>query len=193
MLISLRDNLTGLFHFSGRTTRSGFWPYAVIVILLSMAGLIGVMIPSMVDMFVRMQRFAAQHPELVTEIRGPGSYEMRIEGYHPELMPNFGSLFLEMGGVALGAILLLAAAVTRRLHDRDKSGWWALPPPVFLAIGFALMPYMFARFSREAPDMRLFFLLFFNNLTYLATLLLLVILLLGPGSSGPNRYGEQPD
>ena len=59
MLASLRHNLAGLFRFSGRSTRARFWPYAVVVILCVMAGLLLVMTSSIVDVLARMQRFAA--------------------------------------------------------------------------------------------------------------------------------------
>lgn len=52
----------------------------------------------------------------------------------------------------------------RRLHDRDMSGWWYLG---FLVAGF--IPFL-------------------NLITSIAYLVLMLL----PGTPGPNRYGEDP-
>ena len=64
----------------------------------------------------------------------------------------------------LGTIIPNIAVTIRRLHDRDMSGWWYL--------GFivaSIIPFV--------------------NL--LASIAFLVLMLL-PGTRGPNRYGEDP-
>ncbi|MHA6316804.1 DUF805 domain-containing protein [Altererythrobacter sp. CAU 1778] len=63
------------------------------------------------------------------------------------------------------AIIIPSIAVTvRRLHDRDMSGWWYLG---FFVAGF--IPFV----------------------GIIASIALLVIMLL-PGTPGPNRYGPDP-
>jgi uncharacterized membrane protein YhaH (DUF805 family) len=84
--------------------------------------------------------------------------------------------------------------VTRRLHDRGKGGYWGLPTAIFLVIGLVAMPRVFDNFAHSAgePDMRLFELMFLNNLLYLASLAVLVVQLVLDGTRGPNRFSDDP-
>ncbi|EIZ80405.1 hypothetical protein WSK_0963 [Novosphingobium sp. Rr 2-17] len=149
-----------------------------------------IMVPTLTSSLARMQQFAVQHPEQSTVISGPGHYEVRIEGNHPELMPDMSGIAGAMIGVSAIAILLLAAAVSRRLHDTGRRGWWGLLPLPFLFAGFVFMPRLFAQVSDGAsPDMGLFGLLFLNNMVYLGSLAVLVILLAQPEQRQANRFG----
>jgi uncharacterized membrane protein YhaH (DUF805 family) len=145
-----------------------------------------VMVPSMMSTFEKMQRFAIEHPDQSTVNQGPGSYSISIEGSHPELMPDFGALFGGMAMVITAMVVLLAAAVARRLHDSGRSGVWGLMPLPFLAFGFIAMP---AIFNSQEPEMNLFFGLFFNNFIYLVTLTVLVVFLASAGKDSENRFG----
>lgn len=192
MFKSIGHNLAGLVRFSGRDARETFWPYALVLFGLSLVAMALVFIPSFVETMTRMQRFAAEHPELTTVTRGPGSTSMQIRGSHPELMPDFTGAMNGMTAVALIFAALVAAAVTRRLHDRGSTGAWGLLPLLFLVIGAVLMPGEMQGFRTGAPNLAGFFLLFFNNLLYLASLGWLLFLLARDGTAGPNRYGEDP-
>jgi uncharacterized membrane protein YhaH (DUF805 family) len=188
---SLRHNLAHLVRFSGRDGRRTFWPYAVAVIALDMVAMAASMLPIMADTFARMQRFAAEHPDQTTVESGPGHYSITIHGNHPELMPDMSLLCTTVAVIGGVTILLLAAAVTRRLHDRRLRGWWGLLPLPFLGFGAVMMPRLFANVqSGGPPDMRLFGVVFVNNALYLAALATLVVLLVGAGTMGPNRFGE---
>src|SRR4051794_22734658 len=93
-------------------------------------------------------------------------------------------------GVSFGlAILLYAAAVTRRLHDRGKSGAWGLMPLPFIIYSSIMMPMMFGSFGNGTqPDMALFFSIFLSNMLYIITLIVLIVLLAAAGEPQPNRY-----
>jgi uncharacterized membrane protein YhaH (DUF805 family) len=189
---SVRYGVAGLPRFAGRDPARRFWPYVAAVIALFFAAAAATMTPIMSGTFARMQSFAAEHPDQATVTRGPGSYSIEIHGNHPELMPDMTPFFTMMQvGCAL-AVLLLAAAVTRRLHDRGRHGWWGLPPVIFLAVGLTLFPRLFqsALTGEMTPDsMKLFGLIFANNLLYLASLGLLIFLLAGASQVGENRFG----
>lgn len=189
---SIRNGFGGLLRFSGRDPARRFWPYAGIVIGLLFLAAAATMAPIMNGTFARMQSFADEHPDQVTVTRGPGSYSMEIHGNHPELMPDMTPFFAVMQiGCAL-VVLLLAAAVTRRLHDRGRRGWWGLPPVIFLAGGMTLFPRLFQKTlgGDMTPDvMKLFGLVATNNLLYLASLVVLIILLAGASEPNENRFG----
>jgi uncharacterized membrane protein YhaH (DUF805 family) len=193
MVESIRYNLTNLARFSGRESRALFWPYAIAVIILGMLSMFALMVPGIMESFGRMQRFAAAHPDQATVDSGPGHYSITIHGSHPELMPDMSSLSSGVGLIALIVAALLAAAVARRLHDRRMRGVWGLLPLPFLGFGLIMMPRFFESVrTGHPPDMQLFMAIFFNNFIYILMLATLVVLLVGEGTRGPNRFGEQP-
>jgi uncharacterized membrane protein YhaH (DUF805 family) len=186
---AIRRGFAKLLSFGGRDTAADFWPYAGVILVLLFAAMAVVMLPEMLATFDRMQRFAAEHPDQATVRRAPGSYSISIEGNHPELMPDFGTLMSGWSVVMAAAVLLLAAAVTRRLHDRGRSGAWALAPLPFLVFAAFAFPKLF---EQESLDFGLFGAVFLNNLLYLGVIGLLVLQLVGRGAAGDNRFGPPP-
>lgn len=189
---SVRHNLSNLARFSGRDTRALFWPYAALIAGLLYLGSILAALSVFASWWPDFQELAAQHPENVTEQSGPGSYAVEIHDLPPGLIPNMTLIILPMVILSVGAILLLAAAVARRLHDRGRSGWWGKLPLPFLAAGYLLMPFLVSRFTQHAFDENLIVLLFANNAVYIAALIYLVVQLASAGTAGDNRYGPDP-
>ncbi|WP_395395268.1 DUF805 domain-containing protein [Novosphingobium sp. BL-8A] len=183
-------HLVRLAKFSGREVRAKFWPWVGIVIGLNFLATFAVMLPRVFDTVTRMQQFVREHPDQATVTSGPGHYEIAIQGNHPELMPDIGGLAATMEGLMAVTIVLLAAAVARRLHDTGRAGTWGLLPLPFLFFSFAQMPKLF---TAAEPDMSLFGLLFVSNLCYLGALGVLVLLLARSGTAGENRYGPPPE
>lgn len=174
-----------LTQFSGRDTRGEFWPYAGVVVALVF--LIGGMVGGVI-----MSRVVAELAPYATDsqvVIAP-SDQILVEGVNPPPMPDLSPFFLLQGATLIVAIALLAAAVSRRLHDRGTPGWWGLMPVPFVVFGLVGFQQMFRSFGGGAPDFGLFGLLFLNNMAYLAALVTLIILLAQPGKPGPNRYGE---
>lgn len=161
-----------------------------------MIGGMVVMVPMMTGIFDRMNAFAAQHPDRVTVTSGPGQYHMQIDGpVPPELiLGDMGWFFAFSAIVSLLAIVLLAAAVVRRLHDSGRGGWWGALPLPFLVIGLVAMFRIFDTMQRVAepgftPPVLPFVVLFANNMLYLGMLALLVVQLCRPSDPGVNRFG----
>ncbi|RAK56275.1 hypothetical protein DJ017_08295 [Phenylobacterium soli] len=185
--------LRNLTRFAGRDSRETFWVYAVFILLVTFIATFALAAPVIADSFERMQQFALAHPDQATITRTPTSYSIQIHGQHPELMPDFPRL-LHLMALPVGlAVLLLSAAVTRRLHDRGRSGIWALPPLAFLVIGMSITPSVFATMAASpgAPP-KGFVLLFGANLLYIVSLGLLVLQLIGATAPNPNRFGGPP-
>ncbi len=180
-----------LADFKGRDQRAQFWPYALTVIGLSFVGLWLGMMPTMAAVFQQASEVAATNPEAATVVGGPGYYSVEI--HDPTVMPDMGPFFMILGVGVAAAVILLSAAVTRRLHDTGRAACWGLPPVVFLAIGLTAFPAVMASLMREhTPNVGLFLLLFLNNVLYIASLLGLVVLLLLDGQKTANRYGPPP-
>ena len=188
------DGFRRLAEIGGRDRRGRFWPYALVVIALTYVGMVLAIMPMMAKMFAEAARYAAEHPEEATVVSGPGYYSVQIHEPGAVPAPDLGLFFGIVATVVFVATLLLAAAVTRRLHDTGRAGWWGLPPLVFLTIGVTLFPRLVdsvMKAEAEAPPLGLFFLLFANNVLYIVCLIGLVVLLCLKGTPGPNRYGPE--
>jgi uncharacterized membrane protein YhaH (DUF805 family) len=186
----LRNGLGGLLRFKGRESSRLFWPWAGLAFALAMVAGGVLMAPTMIASFARVERFAAEHPDQVTVTRSTNGVTYTFHEPHPELMPDFDGVILGAGVMAAVLVALLAAAVTRRLHDSGLSGLLGLMPLPFLGVAMSLFPKMMASMMSETPDMTLFAALFANNALYMASLGLLVLLLVRKPTPGPNRYGE---
>jgi uncharacterized membrane protein YhaH (DUF805 family) len=183
---ALGYNLSRLFVFTGRETRRLFWPYAIAVFLAGCIVDLLLFVPVMMQMMNRIMAYAQQHPGGLPR-PAPG----QVPALPPELMPDLGQVMVPMAVVGLVTLLLYAAATVRRLHDRDRAGWWALLPLPFQAIGLALAPAAFdAMLHPGAQASPLLALSSLNSLGFWAALIVLIVLLANEGTPGPNRFGE---
>lgn len=161
-----------LADFKGRDRRSQFWPYAGVVCALWFV---------VQGMFGNLVMFTAM-----------------ASGDEA----NFVIAFI--GTMVAGVLLLaclLAAAVSRRLHDRGLSGLWALIPFGLLVAMMSGFGLLFQSVWEDVPmddsstDMSFVFGMLgimFCNLLYIASLVTLIVFLCLKGKAGPNRYGLEP-
>jgi len=183
---SIRHNLANLLRFSGRESRALFWPYAIAIFLLSIAAYILMFVPIMTDMMARTVAYAQAHPEGFPK-SAPGQPPV----LPPELMPDFSRMVIPSAMVGIAAIVLLASAVVRRLHDRDKSGWWGAMPLPFKMIGALMAPAVTKTMTAYPPTPSLLAALSsLNGLCSLVATIVLIVLLVGEPSRGPNRFGD---
>jgi uncharacterized membrane protein YhaH (DUF805 family) len=81
------------------------------------------------------------------------------------------------------------ALFVRRVHDQDRTGWWALLLLVSFVLGHALnMLETDKSFSAAVDDLAIETLRWSDYGLTFAVLVLYVL----PGSKGPNRYGPDP-
>lgn len=91
----------------------------------------------------------------------PGEAPLNAKIFEAQMRGLVTAAYVNIGIYLLGALLLLAAAA-RRLHDRGRSGWWALILPLGLfttGVGQAervaeaakRMPAMLAEMERNPP------------------------------------------
>lgn len=187
--MNLKRNLTGLLDFTGRQNREPFWIWVLICYGVQMViGMFG-MIPFFMSIFTNMQREMA---------RGPSAAPTPPDQFFTDMQPMMVGMAIVGAIGALVFIALLAAAVARRLHDRDLSGWWALPVFVLhLVSQFSAISMMSsAKFSLK-PDPQHPFAHVGQGfgpiqLAALLAVIVLVVFLALPGTPGPNRFGEDP-
>jgi uncharacterized membrane protein YhaH (DUF805 family) len=194
LAVPIGHHLRRLGQFSGRDARTQFWPYAGPVLALTFVSTGAAIVPFLFETMNRMLRFAVAHPDQSTVSVGPGQISISVRGNHPELMPDLSSVTAAFAVILLVAVLLLGGAVARRLHDRDRRGFWGVLPLPFLICGLALTPRVFAAIGNDdGSGLPIFFALFFKNLLYLGSVTLLAVLLAGAGKPGPNRFGPPPE
>ncbi|MBR0552244.1 DUF805 domain-containing protein [Stakelama marina] len=175
-LASIGNQLRSLLNFTGRDNRAAFWPYAGLVVSI---------------LFVAWSLFMGH--ALVNGMGSAqqlGSAQAAAGGLSGQTAPNFGAMIQAMEVLVLAAVALLAAAVTRRLHDSGRSGLWGLAPLPFLLFGLLAMSKIFHGFQNGGePGTTALVAIFVNNIVYLAMLGLLIFFLAKPGTRGDNRYG----
>lgn len=191
--VTLRGHFRRLADFAGREDRASFWPYAGVVFLIVTAVGLVIFVPMMHHMMRAMQDFAAQHPDQVAVASGPGRYSVSVGGDHSAFI-SAGPMKLYLAVTFGLSVLLYAAAVVRRLHDRGKPGAWGLMPLPFILYSSIQMPRMFASFGTAAqPDAGLFLSIFASNMLYMATLIWLIVLLAGAGDPGRTATARPPE
>lgn len=182
-----------LTRFSGRDRRSQFWPYAGVAVAVTFIVMGAAMLWVMSGFWADAMEVARTHPETVTVESGPGYYSRSVDLTGSGLMPDFTGFSAVMGVSVVAYVALLAAAVSRRLHDTGKSALWGLMPVPFLLFGAGFFPMMMNDMMQSPePNLALFFLLFFNNMAYVVGLISLIVLLCLGGTSGLNRFGPEP-
>lgn len=201
IMTSIRHGLRGIARFSGRDARVRFWPYAIGVCLVGMAIGTMAMVPILFGGLFRMRELAERYPDQFEVRQGQSSYSVAYIGNDPavaaQILPDFRSFFVLVAIIGAAHIVLLAAACTRRLHDRTISGKWLVLPLLFSLPGMIMLPRLMEQVSPGSAGANPGFfgsiaLIFAGNLLYLVSLLTLAILMMQRGTDGVNRFGP-PD
>lgn len=160
-----------LFSFEGRINRAKMW-LALLVILCLMLFL-GVLVVTIGGLFGSAKSFSFGINDIFL-IFDPATYRSPAKA---DLLP----LLAKMIGAPLFAWVYFATSI-KRLHDRDKSGWWIIP--------FFVAPSLFNQFEDRLAD---------SYLMMLPGLAVFVFLLWGfvemycrKGSRKTNRFGPDP-
>jgi uncharacterized membrane protein YhaH (DUF805 family) len=166
------------FRFDGRINRALLWQALLIVaVLAALLGIIG---------------------QLIHLVSAEGSLKLSIKLdfdfglddlfklVDPRTYRSLASfdrtdLFLKSTGLAVFSWIFLATAV-KRLHDRDRSGWWTIP--------FFVVPGLYEQFSDLLPDSN--WVLPFTLAASILWLWGLVEMFCLRGTSGDNRFGPDP-
>lgn len=190
-----------LAQFRGRDSRAEFWPYAAVVFvatqIIGMVIMLPVLFSNIFSNIEKMDRLSRENPQDWVVTRSPGGVSYNYVGNDPsalgQLMPDMSGIIVISGTVFVVSCVILASAVTRRLHDRGHSGFWALIPTILGCSALYFMADMFGNFPSAAASSAMSFMAaFMNNLAYMVTLIILTVHLALRGSSAPNAYGPPP-
>lgn len=185
LFTSLRHALTHLTHFRGRDNPALFWPFAGLVIgAVMVLGMIGALV-AMVQLAPRIIALAQAQAEQTRMGNEPGGLLL-----DPAMFKQFVDTAVAVNAISLIlVVVLLGAAITRRLHDSAMPGFIAWIPALLMVIGMAHMGDAFAGTGPMPVDPAVFARTSLINLAYLASLGGLVYLLARKGTPGENRYG----
>ena len=148
---SVRRGFTLVRTFEGSDTRAEFWPYCAVVLgTWTVASNVFFMVVFVVTSVMSTDRLERPWPFIALTVV-----------------------------VAVVAVILLAAAVTRRLHDRGHSGSWALVPLALACSGVVIVLILAVTFDDDTGP-GLFLVGFANNLVYFATMIVLTVQLALP-------------
>lgn len=193
----IKRAITKLWDFKGRDTRAQFWPYAGVVAGTMAVLTLVIAMPRMLAQVQESLVFAEANPDKATIHRTPTS--VMVEIHDPAGMPpmdpvtDFWPLIL-LAGIAA---LFLAAAITRRLHDRGLSGCWALVPAGLYAVWITVFLRVFGSLwsdnaaTDEAGFVFMFMGLFLTAILLQLSMISLVVLLALKGKVGTNRFGPE--
>jgi uncharacterized membrane protein YhaH (DUF805 family) len=199
----LARHLIGLFDFQGRENRQPFWLWILIVYIVQLVVMAIAMIPLMTSWFDQMMPMMQGDPQ---------RFDNDPQAVIQLMMPMMQNMITMTVVSAVLFFILTAAAVVRRLHDSDRSGWWSAPyyamqivSPIFMASFFpryfSMMASMSATKPGSPPDfnnpafqqaMQSMTLMSLVNILSFAILVMMIVFLVLPGTVGPNRFGDDP-
>jgi uncharacterized membrane protein YhaH (DUF805 family) len=203
----LSDHFRGLLAFTGRERRQPFWLWILIVY-------VGQFIVSTIAMIPIMSGFSESFGPLTERAQSdPTYFDQHPEAFQQvfaQMAPTMQTMMAMTATLSVIVTVLVAAAAVRRLHDSDRSGWWAAPSfaiQVAMPILYAsILPSFFAVFGSFRPDMppeqinaamgSVFGpMMALSGLGMIGFVLLivLIVLLCQPTTRGANRFGAEPD
>jgi uncharacterized membrane protein YhaH (DUF805 family) len=164
-----------LFRFGGRINRALLWQALLIVaVLAALLGIFGQIINGIHALKVGLTIDIDFGLDDLFKVVDP-------RAYHSLASFDRVALILKALGLSLFLWIYLATAI-KRLHDRDRSGWWIVP--------FFVVPTLFSQFSDLLPDSN--WMLPFSLAASGLWLWGLVELFCLRGSAGDNRFGPDP-
>ena len=166
-----------LFSFRGRINRAKYW-YAVFASSAFCGVLLGVLALALGRIF------GASIKSVHLNFLDIAPFSVTFSDTGPYFTETLISLLFYAGGapIVLFGMWFLAATTVKRLHDRDKRGWWIVP--LFIA------PSIFNRLEGRLPDTYAVGVL--ELVAFVLCLWGFVELLCLRGTRGPNRFGPDP-
>jgi uncharacterized membrane protein YhaH (DUF805 family) len=172
-----------LFRFKGRISRAEYWLAALIIVcwMLFLAGLMALITKFISGAAPGTFGFSIDD---IFELVDPASLRSAAGKFRNGEWLS-ATILVPQIFHAVGTLLFLwvyAATSIKRLHDRDKSGWWMVP--------FFVIPGLYQQFGDELDDF--YIAVFFGLATGVLALWGLVEMYWLRGSPRTNRFGADP-
>jgi uncharacterized membrane protein YhaH (DUF805 family) len=156
------------FGFSGRINRAKFWLLSILLVVLAIvAWIVAFVVAAAILGFNLTDGSLPSLDEPDKLVR---------------MILDYAVAFLVLFGVVIAIWVSYLAIGVKRLHDRDKSGWWILV--------FYIVPWLLGGIADKQGD---------DTPALIAALIALVCLIWGlvelgflRGTRGPNRFGPDP-
>jgi len=171
-----------LFGFDGRLNRNRFWAAGFILLFSAMGvGLLLMLVAKLLGTGPVSFEFDGDD---LFRLADPMFYRATIAALKASDLTSPATLLPMLYRVVVTPVVVwgIAAIMVKRLHDRDRSGWWLIP--------FVVVPGLFQQFeSRLGISMAVMVLaLVVGGLCIWAFVELIIL----KGTRGPNRFGPDP-
>jgi uncharacterized membrane protein YhaH (DUF805 family) len=172
-----------LFSFEGRINRAQYWYALYVGIIHCLSRLVFLVFLVFVLNAIFGTSVKSVHLNIYDIFNNPPLFPFRVSfgGSGPAWLVSLLFHAVAIPNLVF-AIRFLAATAVKRLHDRNKSGWWIVP--------FFIAPILLSKVGDWLGD------------SYPADYLMLVLIALSlwgfveilclRGTSGPNRFGPDP-
>ncbi|MDE2437162.1 MAG: DUF805 domain-containing protein [Sphingomonadales bacterium] len=191
MLGAIKYGLSKLLDPSGRDGRQTFWYFVLFVVVLRFVAGMVISIPL-------TTRTITSAVEAAKAGADPAAAQAQTMAAVTAMMPQLAYYGMAVGAVSM---LLLAAALVRRLHDSDMSGWWVLLPGAIYAYALARTPEQVAKameimqhMDGKTPPNPMTMMQGQGAMMILPWIPVLIAIWFGVRAStpGPNRFGDAP-
>ncbi|TKW80302.1 MAG: DUF805 domain-containing protein [Bradyrhizobium icense] len=171
-----------LFGFTGRLTRAKYWLSGLVIVCLMLALVWLAYLTLMID-------FVA-HAVGTAHGKGKVSFGFGIDdiflvfdpaAWRTLSLAKLPIVLVKASGLALFSWMFLATSI-KRLHDRDRSGWWLVP--------FVAAPHLFNNFSDDLPGG--YFMMAAGGIMFALMIWGFVELYCLRGTKWTNRFGPDP-
>jgi uncharacterized membrane protein YhaH (DUF805 family) len=160
-----------LFGFEGRINRAKLWLAGLIIVCWMI--FLAALVVAVGYLFGGSRSFGFDIGDLF-KIVDPASYRSLS-------LANLPSLFIKVVGTTLFLWVYFATSI-KRLHDRDKSGWWMVP--------FFIVPGLYNQFADRLGDS--YAVLPFGLVAFVFCLWGIIEMYFLKGSRKTNRFGANP-
>ena len=157
-----------LFGFSGRANRGKFWLAVVLWIVFWTIAVLACVLAAVIILGLHLPDSSVPHDELLSQ--------------YVRLAFDYLGLLIVFIAFTLVSWISAFAVGVKRLHDRDKSGWWVLL--------FYLAPSVLGSMANTGEHPLAGFVL--GLASFVISIWALVEIGFLRGTVGPNRYGLDP-